>query len=211
MWQWPIATIAWPGVRRRLGQRPGLLVEQGDALQVGRIRIDGVGAFFRRRRTRHVAGPQEGNRHAPGLHVAIAAGQRHQQAFQVDLALAVAHHVADHARAVGGQQRSRRFQAAGRIVVAGDDDDVERRRPRACLLQEVVQLALRGRRRVGVVEDVAGDQQRVDLFGHDGIEQPVEEAFVFPAPVEIVQGLAEVPVGSVQQPHGWVGKDGERG
>jgi hypothetical protein len=97
-------------------------------------------------------------------------------------------------RAVRFQQRPRRFQPARRVVVAGDDDDVQLRRGRPGLLQEAVQLALRGGRRVRVVEDVAGDQQGVRFLGHDRVEQPVEEALVFVGPVEIVQGLAEVPV-----------------
>jgi hypothetical protein len=108
----------------------------------------------------------------------------------------------DHDRAMGFQQRPRRFQAAGRIVVAGDDDDLQVRRAQLGPLQEAVQLALGGGRRVCVVENVARDQERVGLFTDDGIEQPVEEALVFVGPVVIVQGLAEVPVGGVQQPHG---------
>jgi hypothetical protein len=107
------------------------------------------------------------------------------------------------ARAMGFEQRTRGFQAAGRIVVAGDDDDVQLRRTRTRLLQETVELALRDRRRVRVVEDVARDQEGVGLLGHDGVEQPVQEALMLVGPVEVVQGLAEVPVGSVQQPHGW--------
>jgi hypothetical protein len=66
---------------------------------------------------------------------------------------------------------------------------------------EPEQLLLRRGRRVGGVEHVAGDQQRVRPFGHHGIEQPVEEALVFVAALEIVEGLAEMPVGGVQQPH----------
>jgi hypothetical protein len=99
------------------------------------------------------------------------------------------------------QQRPRRFQPARRIVVAGDDDDLQVWRAQLGPLQETVQLALGGGRGVGIVENVARDQERVGLFTHDRIEQPVEEALVFVGPVVIVQGLAEVPVGSVQQPH----------
>jgi hypothetical protein len=62
------------------------------------------------------------------------------------------------------EQRARRFQPARRIVVAGDDDDLQLRRARLRPLQEAVQLALGGGRWVGVVEDVARDQERVGLF-----------------------------------------------
>ncbi len=74
---------------------------------------------------------------------------------------------------------------------------------RAGLLQETIELAVGGRRRIGVVENIARDQQHVEpAQRHERVEQPVEEALVFVDPVEIVQGLAQMPVGSVQQPHG---------
>ena len=60
-------------------------------------------------------------------------------------------------------------------------------------------LILRGGWRVGLVEDVAGDQQRVDRVLGDLVQQPGQEGVVLGAAVEVVQGVAEVPVRSVQQ------------
>ena len=192
------------GLARRCagaGQFVCLRVEQPDAGQVG-VEDVAAGRAFRGRHARHVARPQERDRDAPGVHGAVLACQRDDEAFEVDVAGGVAHDVADDARAVRFQQRPRRFQPARRIVVAGDDDDVQLRRAHPGLLQEPVQLALRRGGRVRIVEHVARDQQGVRFLGDDRVEQPVEKAPVLVGPVEIVQGLAEVPVGSVQQPHG---------
>jgi hypothetical protein len=86
-------------------------------------------------------------------------------------------------------------------VVAGNNDDIELRRPRPRLLQEPVELALGCGRWVAVIKNIAGNQQCVDPFMHQRIEQPVEEALVLVAAFECMQGLAQVPVGSVQQAH----------
>jgi hypothetical protein len=194
MWQWPIASILALGQ----GQFQRLFVEQGDAGQV-RVR----GAIFRWHPW-HVAGTQEGHGQAPGLDRAAAAGQRQHQRCDVDGTVGVALHGADHAGAVRLQQRTGGLQAPRRVVVAGDDDQVQMRHAFLRPLQEAVQLLLRRRRRIGVVEDVAGDQQGVGPLADDGVEQPVQEALVFVVAFEIMQGLAEMPVGSVQQTHGSV-------
>lgn len=68
----------------------------------------------------------------------IVAGERQQQAFQVDLAIVATQQMADHVRAMRGQQGAGRFRAAGRIVVAGDDDQLQRWQARARLLQEYI-------------------------------------------------------------------------
>ena len=81
---------------------------------------------------------QEGHGQHPGADGAVLAGQRHQHAFHVNGAVGVAVRVADDGGAVHFQQRAGCFQAAGRIVVAGDDDDIELRRAGAGLLQEGV-------------------------------------------------------------------------
>ncbi len=123
-------------------------------------------------------------------------------AFEVDVGVGQAQHVADDAGAVRFEQRARRLQPSRRIVVAGNDDDVELRSARAGLLQEPVKLLLRCGRRIGGIEHVAGDQERVDFLGGDGVQQPVEETLVFVSTFVIVQGLAKMPVGSVKQTHG---------
>jgi hypothetical protein len=134
-----------------------LLVEQGDAGQVGICPVFG-------RHARHVAGTQERHRQAPGFDRAATAGQRQHQRRHVDLAVRIALHRADHARAMRFQQWSRRLQPAGRIVIAGDDDQVQMRRAFLGPLQETVELLLRRRRRIGVVKNISADEQRVGLF-----------------------------------------------
>ncbi len=89
-------------------------------------------------------------------------------------------------------------------MVARDDHHLQMGHAAAGLLQKAIQLAMGGRRRIGVIENIAGDQQHVDALCVQRPDQPVEEALVFVDPVEIVQGLAKMPVGGVQQPHGGV-------
>ena len=150
----------------------------------------------------HVAGTQEGNSQAPCLHCAVFVVQRHEQAVEVDLAIGAPGHVANDHGAMRFEQRPWRFQPARRVVIAGNDDDIELRTASARLLQETVELALRRGRWVAVVKDIAGNQQRIDILLHKRVEQPVEEALVLVAALESMQGLAQVPVGGVQQAHG---------
>ncbi len=79
-------------------------------------------------------------------------------------------------------------------MIAGDDDDVEWRHPTPGFSEELVELALSVSGRVRVIENVAGDQQGVDLFGFQRVQQPVEKTLLFVTAVEIVQGLAQMPV-----------------
>ena len=98
------------------------------------------------------------------------------------------------------QQRSRRLDAARRVVVARRHHDGQVRHAHSGLLRSGRAAAAR-RPRVGVVEDVAGDQQRVDLFAFERAEQPVEEARVLVAALVLVQRLPQVPVGGVEDSH----------
>jgi hypothetical protein len=86
-------------------------------------------------------------------------------------------------------------------MVAGDNADVQVRGRGLGLAQEAVELLLRRCRWIGIVVDVAGDQQRVYLFGDDGCQQPVQKALVLVGALETVQGLAQMPVRSVQKTH----------
>ena len=61
---------------------------------------------------RHVAGAQERHGQTPRLHRPVGAGERQHQGFQVDGAVRVALHGADHAGAVRFEQRSGCFEAA---------------------------------------------------------------------------------------------------
>ena len=72
--------------------------------------------------------------------------------------------------------------------------------------QLVVQLAGVGGGRAGV-EQVAGDQHRVDLLRHHLRQQPVDQRLMLGLPGLAHEMLAEVPVGGVEKAHG---EDAER-
>ncbi len=87
--------------------------------------------------------------------------------------------------------------AGGRVVVSGDDDDLAKAvDPGAARQKPVIQLLGRVRR-VGVVEDVAGEHQHVDLALDDGIDQPVQKARLLVVAVYLLDGASQVPVGCV--------------
>lgn len=52
-----------------------------------------------------------------------------------------------------------------------------------------------------LVKNIARHEQDVDVFAGDEIREPDEERFVFPVSRGVVEGCAEVPVGSVQELH----------
>ena len=84
-------------------------------------------------------------------------------------------------------------------MVARDDDGAQVRHAGLGLLQKAVELLLRGGRRVSGVKHIAGHQQRVGLLSHQRVQQPVQKTLVFKAPLEVVQGLAQVPVRGVDE------------
>ena len=55
----------------------------------------------------------------------------------------------------------------------------------------------------GAVVDVAADEEGVDTFGVHVVEQLVDELLVFAGEGAAVEGAAEVPVGGVQNLHGF--------
>jgi hypothetical protein len=193
------------GLAPRLHPLPGLAIQLRHAglVAVERFCLAGGEAW-------QIGRTQEGHRDAPGRDGAVAVLQRQDQPVQLGgriLVVRVAGAVSgsadrtDRAGVEQRQQRPGRLDPARRIVVARDHHDRQLRHPRARPGQEIVELALRGRRGVGVVEQVARDQQRIDLFGLQLLEQPVQEAGVFVAALVLVQRLPQVPVGGVQDLH----------
>ena len=114
-------------------------------------------------------------------------------------ARAAARHTADDVDSEGREHGVRRVEARGGVVVAAHDDDAQVRKPAPRLAQEPEPGLLGTRGRVGGVEDVAGDQQRVDPLLVDRVQQPVEEAAMLDVPRHVVQRMAEMPVGRVQE------------
>ena len=100
-----------------------------------------------------------------------------------------------------GKQRRGRFQSARRVVIAGDDDDIQVRNTLLGGSEKTVELLLGGGGRIGIIEDVAGDQQDINLFGCESVEQPVQKSLMLVIPLKVMQGLAEMPIRGMQQTH----------
>ena len=93
-------------------------------------------------------------------------------------------------------------QVARRIVVAGRDDHMDRLRQRAEAGEEVVvELHGFGRGHLAV-EDVARDEEQLDVAGDNKLAQPGEEAALVFGAGDAFVGEAEVPVGGVKHSHG---------
>ncbi len=144
---------------------------------------------------------QEGQGEAPGGDLAAGVVQRQQQAVVVELAIGDPADAADGMGVEALHQRRRQLDAPAGVVVAGDHHDIQLRESFVGTDDEVVQALLRLERRIDRVEHVAGDEQGVGLPGDQLVEQPVEELRVLVVAVLAVEGLAEVPVGGVDQAH----------
>ena len=92
-------------------------------------------------------------------------------------------------------------EAAEGVVVAGAEDDVHAGAHEAgeCLVEQ--SGAFGGGD--GAVVDVAADEESVDAFGVHVVEQFVDELLVFACEGAAVEGAAKVPVGGVQDLHGF--------
>jgi hypothetical protein len=105
----------------------------------------------------------------------------------------------DHRGAQVGEQFAAFAQRRRRIVVAA-----EHQQRHASLVQLadqlVVQLAGVAGRRAGI-EDVAGNQHRVDLMFRHLFEQPGYQRLMLGLPAFAHEMLAEMPVGGVEEAH----------
>ena len=92
-------------------------------------------------------------------------------------------------------------EAAEGVVVAGAEDDVHAGAHEAgeCLVEQGGAFGGGD----GAVVDVAADEEGVDAFGVHVVEQFVDELLVFAGEGAAVEGAAEVPVGGVQDLHGF--------
>ena len=86
-------------------------------------------------------------------------------------------------------------------MVTTDEDDIEVREARASVGEEVVQGLLRLGRGIGRVEDVARNDERVDLLVCESLEEPAQERCVLVPAREIVQRVSEVPVRGMEELH----------
>jgi hypothetical protein len=99
------------------------------------------------------------------------------------------------------QEGVRGVKAGSRVVVATDDDDIEPRQSTLSLGKKAVPEYLGLRRRVGIVEDVTADEERVDGFSFKCIKEPRKERLVLGLTRMIMQGVAKMPVGCMQYLH----------
>ena len=92
-------------------------------------------------------------------------------------------------------------EAAEGVVVAGAEDDLHASAHEAgeCLVEQGGAFGGGD----GAVVDVAADEEGVDAFGVHVVEQFVDELLVFAGEGAAVEGAAEVPVGGVQDLHGF--------
>ncbi len=104
------------------------------------------------------------------------------------------------------QQCRAESQAQGRVVVSAGDDKFD------AGLAQPDQGPVKERHRVnrwqGPVVDVPGDQNHIDVFLPDGLQQPVDEFFLCRQQGSPVEGAAQVPIGGVQDTHGSKPSDG---
>ena len=145
---------------------------------------------------------QEGQGETPGGGVAIGVMQRYEQTLVIQLALGDPADATDGVCVEALHQRRRQLDAPARVVVAGDHHDVQLRELFVGADDEIVEAFLGLEWRVDRVEHVAGYEQGVGAVGDQLVEQPGEELCVFVVAVLAVEGLAEVPVGGVDQAHG---------
>ena len=101
----------------------------------------------------------------------------------------------------GFEERGAVAEAAEGVVVAGAEDDVHASAHEAgeCLVEQGGAFGGGD----GAVVDVAADEEGVDTFGVHVVEQFVDELLVFTGEGAAVEGAAEVPVGGVQDLHGF--------
>ena len=168
-----------------------LAIERLDASRIG------VGGPFH---PGHIAGAKERHGDAPCRHCAIAILHRQNQTLKVDV-IAIAQGLSDHAGIEQGKERRWCLQSPGRVMISRCDDDLEMGNAAARFGQKDIELGLRSSGWVGVVEHIARDQQSVDLFGHQRVEQPGQEKLVLMTALELVQRLAQVPVRGVKKSH----------
>ena len=123
--------------------------------------------------------------------------ERHEMACCLDPTVAPMH-AAYNSDVESRQQGAGRLQAACGIVVAGDDHRGHGRSRAAQAHQSVVEELLRLSRRVLAIEDVAGDDERIDGALDDDLFEPLKDLAVLPLARKSAQRLADMPVGGVQ-------------
>ncbi len=110
-------------------------------------------------------------------------------------------HGADHVDIEEAQHFPGGIEERGGIVVAGRDHHLPA--PGSATAAEKAVVELQGPIAGGaVVKDIAGEQQRLDPFGLDAAQQPVQETLEFLVAFAAIQGSPDVPIRCVEDFHG---------
>jgi hypothetical protein len=109
---------------------------------------------------------------------------------------------ADHMYVQRLEQTGGRIQKAGGIMVAANDHHMTTARARH-LVQKAVIEGLRPVTRGGGIEQVAGNQQHLNVQMLDLCQHPVEKSGKFIVTLLAVEQTAQMPVGAVQDSEGF--------
>ena len=141
-----------------------------------------------------IAVAQIGNGADDQLRFTVGIVQHHQFVFRR------LGHAADHVDIEEAQHLAGGIQQRGRIVVARRDHHVPAPRAGAAAQKAVVELQrpIAGR---AVVEDITGHQQRLDPFGLDAVDQPVEKVLELLVAFAAIQSPPDVPIRCMQDFH----------
>jgi hypothetical protein len=126
-----------------------------------------------------------------------------QQTIGIDATIAAAWEAANHSYAEALQQRTGRFKATGRIMVAADKHHVKRGHPAGRARHEIIELALRRDRRILAVKNVPGDQQGINGMLLQSILKPGKERRMLVIAGEVMEFLAKMPVRRMEDFHLW--------
>ena len=170
----------------------------GHAFRYGRLPVFGIVALTA---DAHIPVPEIGHGADKGRRSAVSVLKRDH------FLLHTFGHAADDAHADPFQHIGRGVEPGGRIMVAARDDGL----PAAGGAKAGQEGIVKSGRVVGrhdLVKNIARHKQGVDVFAGDEIREPAEERFVFLVSRGVVEGCAEVPVGSMQELHNDSGEKG---
>jgi hypothetical protein len=151
---------------------------------------------------REIRRSQEWDGENPGSNRVLTVAKRYDQPIDIDLTVHPWQSTNDVQRTQLVEDRSWRFEPGSGIVVATNDNDLQARSPRVCPAKKVVPKLRCASGRVCRIEDVARDQQSVDGFSFQRIEQPVEEDTVRVLAFDAVEDMSKVPVAGVENVQG---------
>ena len=145
---------------------------------------------------RIIAGTQVRNGKANDLCLIIVAPtQRENQAVEIGRAVRQAFDRAAHIYIMKIQQAGRCFEACAGIVVAGNDHDLQSAHLLGSGAEKAEKHLFGLGRRIGMIEDIAGNEQDVGLLLRKRLPQPSKVVLKFCFAIIAVEGIAQMPIG----------------